>query len=209
MPLFQSLQEVIEKQEIRRYVIAAKDATHLFTFFPLKGSNHVNVYGQDITERVQKESLLLKSQEELVKQKRSLEKKNLTLAEVLELAHSERDRLRRGIGLNMEKVIYPLIDKIKLASEKVAYVDILKKSLKELTSPFGEFVSKQSLKLSPRELEISNLIKNSLSSKEIAGLLDITHKTVEKHRRNIRKKLGIAGKKINLHTIISRISTDY
>jgi len=45
--------------------------------------------------------------------------------------------------------------------------------------------------LSRRELDIVKLIKEGLSSKEIAQKLDISLKTVEVHRYNILKKLNI------------------
>ncbi|PWT95905.1 MAG: DNA-binding response regulator [Bacteroidetes bacterium] len=45
--------------------------------------------------------------------------------------------------------------------------------------------------LSQREVEIIDLIKQGLSSKEIASKLDITLKTVEVHRHNILKKLNL------------------
>lgn len=45
--------------------------------------------------------------------------------------------------------------------------------------------------LSSREKEILQCVSDGLSSKEIARKLDISHKTVEVHRANIRKKLGL------------------
>jgi two-component system invasion response regulator UvrY len=45
--------------------------------------------------------------------------------------------------------------------------------------------------LSRREIDIVKLIKEGLSSKEIAVRLDISIKTVEVHRYNILKKLGL------------------
>ena len=45
--------------------------------------------------------------------------------------------------------------------------------------------------LSQRELDIIHLIKDGLSSKEIAAKLDISLKTVEVHRYNILKKLNL------------------
>ncbi|MBI1781490.1 MAG: response regulator transcription factor [Sphingobacteriales bacterium] len=45
--------------------------------------------------------------------------------------------------------------------------------------------------LSEREIEIIQLIKNGLSSKEIAAQLEISLKTVEVHRHNILKKLNL------------------
>jgi DNA-binding NarL/FixJ family response regulator len=45
--------------------------------------------------------------------------------------------------------------------------------------------------LSRREIDVVQLIKEGLSSKEIAIRLDITLKTVEVHRYNILKKLNL------------------
>ena len=45
--------------------------------------------------------------------------------------------------------------------------------------------------LTPRELQILKLIAEAHSSKEIAQMLVISIKTVERHRANILEKLGM------------------
>ncbi|HSU57257.1 MAG TPA: response regulator transcription factor, partial [Candidatus Dormibacteraeota bacterium] len=45
--------------------------------------------------------------------------------------------------------------------------------------------------LSDRELHVLQLLGTGLSSREIAGQLSISFKTVETHRENIKKKLGL------------------
>jgi DNA-binding NarL/FixJ family response regulator len=45
--------------------------------------------------------------------------------------------------------------------------------------------------LSPRELEVARLVASGLSSKEVASKLDLSTRTVEKHRANIMDKLGV------------------
>ncbi|MEO6613799.1 MAG: response regulator transcription factor [Chitinophagaceae bacterium] len=57
--------------------------------------------------------------------------------------------------------------------------------------------------LSLREIEIIKLIKEGLSSKEIATLLNISIRTAEVHRHNILKKLGLK----NTASLISFINT--
>lgn len=57
--------------------------------------------------------------------------------------------------------------------------------------------------LSLREIEIVKLIKNGLSSKEIASELSITVRTIEVHRHNILKKLKLK----NTASLISYINT--
>lgn len=47
--------------------------------------------------------------------------------------------------------------------------------------------------LSAREMRIVLMIKNGMTSEEIAAYLHISPETVKTHRRNIRKKLGLIG----------------
>lgn len=46
-------------------------------------------------------------------------------------------------------------------------------------------------KLTPREIEIIQLLAEGRSNKEVAYALDIQVKTVESHRSNITHKLGL------------------
>ena len=85
------------------------------------------------------------------------------------------------------------------------YVDLLKNHLGELVSSFGRNIRKKRLNLTPREIEICSMVKGRLTSKEIASLLNISLQTVEKHRKNIRHKVGISKKDINLSSFLHAI----
>ena len=62
--------------------------------------------------------------------------------------------------------------------------------------------------LTKRELEICHLIKNGLSSKEIADMLYISERTAENHRTSIRKKLDLNNKKVNLHIFLQNFQDE-
>jgi DNA-binding NarL/FixJ family response regulator len=51
----------------------------------------------------------------------------------------------------------------------------------------------KNLKLSNRELEVIQLIKEGMKTKEIAERLNISFYTAETHRKNIRLKIGLKG----------------
>jgi len=79
--------------------------------------------------------------------------------------------------------------------EKFFCGTILDTVLKE-TSPLGitksgEGVSCDGIKLSPREVEIIQLVSEGMSNKEIAERLFLSVHTVTTHRKNIMSKLGI------------------
>lgn len=137
---------------------------------------------------------------------KELEKKNIALSEVLEQVQLEKEKMRKDIRDNVTDIVLPIIDKIRLSKPQSKYIDLLKKSIDEITNSFGSRMTAMDMKLTPRELEICSMVKNGLSSKEAGALLNIAPKTVEKHRRNIRKKLGITGKKANLAVFLQSIT---
>jgi PAS domain S-box-containing protein len=149
-------------------------------------------------------------QHDVTERKRSeyaIEQKNAALKEILEQIEIEKNKIKEGVSMNVEEILIPALKKMRRKGTKLdkQYIDILEKNLKDLTSTFGLQVSDKHLKLSPREVEIANLIKNGTSSKEIVNMLNISAKTVETHRNRIRKKLGITKKDVNLTTYLQTL----
>jgi len=99
----------------------------------------------------------------------------------------------------------PIIQKLRLTGESRKYVLLLRKNLQELTSSFGTKLTEKGAKLTSREVEVCGMIKNGLSSKEIASLLNISLRTVETHRIKIRNKLGIVNKELNLSSYLKTL----
>ena len=144
-------------------------------------------------------------EEKLHEQKKALEQKNIALSEILGQLELEKKQIKDNVVANAENLLLPIIQKLRLEGESRKYVQLLKKNLQELTSSFGVKLTEKRANLTSREIEICNMIKNGLANKEIARLLNISLGTIEKHRNNIRRKLHIVNKDINLSSFLNTL----
>ncbi|MFH1079531.1 MAG: helix-turn-helix transcriptional regulator [Pseudomonadota bacterium] len=86
--------------------------------------------------------------------------------------------------------------------EKFNYAEMLRNSLDEITSPFGSRLSKTSLSLTPTEINICNMIRSGMQTKEIAQIRGVSEATISRHREHIRKKLNITSTGVNMTTYL-------
>jgi DNA-binding CsgD family transcriptional regulator len=89
-----------------------------------------------------------------------------------------------------------------LDDDAQTFVNIIKSNINNLISPLASTLSSKYFSLTPSEIQIADLIKHGKTSKEIALMLYISPKAVSFHRGNLRKKLGLLNKKINLRTYL-------
>ena len=165
---------------------------------------------REITERKQAEIALQEKDQKLERQAQHLKEVNTALTVLLEHREEEKKRLEENILSNVQKLIFPYIEKLEssqLNGKNKTYIDIIKSNLKELVSPFANTLSSKYSILTPTEIQIADLIKHGRTSKEIASLLNLSLKAISFHRGNIRRKLGLAKKKINLRSHLQSLAT--
>jgi PAS domain S-box-containing protein len=138
---------------------------------------------------------------------RSLEAKNIALREVLANIESERGKIGQRVTRNVEEMILPLVQSLKqgAARRQRRAIDQIENSLREIISPFVDELAGAIKSLTPTELRVCTYIKRGLAVKEIAELEHLSPETIAAHRRNIRRKLHIANRKINLTSYLREI----
>ncbi len=116
----------------------------------------------------------------------------------------EREQLEKKIALKMKSLIIPALEKLRRDPSLTKYeleLDMLTHQLEDIILGFGTDAVVAS-NLSFTELKIASLIKNGLTSEEIAEHLSISPSTVRTHRKNIRKKLKINNAQYNLRNFL-------
>ncbi len=163
----------------------------------------------DITERVEAEEALKKLHNELEnevkKRTTDLEETNTALRVLLKKREEDKSKMEESVLLNVKEMIVPYLNKIKkskLTGNQPVFLDILETNLNDIISPFSTRLSSRYLNLTPAEIQVANLVKQGKSSKDIAELLNMSPKTIDTHRYNIRKKIGLKNKKSNLRTYL-------
>jgi len=144
----------------------------------------------------------------LIVERRALQEANTALKTVMGRIEEEKREIFKQIRDNVEKVLLPILNELTWAvpGPKKKYVELLKDNLEDITAPFISRISQEYHSLTPTEIQICNLIRNGLRTKEIAEMRNISPATISRHRERIRRKLGIAGKDVNLVTHLQMIS---
>lgn len=116
----------------------------------------------------------------------------------------EKNNIKQFLSLNIDNIIIPTIKELSESNRILTQsdFDFLTKSIKSLSASFKFAKQDNPIKLSSREIEICTMVKNGYSSKDIAEKINISYRTVENHRTNIKKKLNINSKGINLATYL-------
>jgi PAS domain S-box-containing protein len=158
---------------------------------------------QEIEERKQIEQVLRKREAELEIKTNELGEVNTALRVLLKQRGHDQEELEERIQLNVKELVLPYLERLKqagLVAEQSAYLNILESNLNEIVAPFLRRLTAKSRKLTPTEIQVASLVKEGKTTKDIAELLYLSSRTVEFHRNNIRKKLGLNKSKVNLRS---------
>lgn len=163
----------------------------IFTFF------------RDVTVKKLYNFELKQRESELRKKALDLQELNTALKVVLKRVEMDKIEIQENVTANMNETIKPYLKKLEeicSTDKQRTYLDLINSEINNITSSLSIKLSSKYLKLTTSELNIANLVKHGKRTKEIAELLNISCQTIDSHRNNIRKKLGIRNKKVDLRT---------
>ncbi|NQT56638.1 MAG: hypothetical protein HQ551_10455 [Desulfobacteraceae bacterium] len=143
--------------------------------------------------------------EELKVKTISLEELNSALKFLLKQRDEDKQKLEEKVLTNVQQLVLPNLDRVKksaLNDMQKSCLGVLESNLNAIISPFTYKLSSKYINLTPAEIRVADLVKQGKSTKDIAMFLNLSVKTIERHRENIRKKTGLKSRKINLRSYL-------
>jgi len=133
-------------------------------------------------------------------QKRLLDEREIAIRQLARGVEAERERIEHRFHISFNRIVSPLL---KVAMSEAheplrSKLQLIAESIKDIASPLLDENEAGLTSLSPREMEICNMVRRGLSSKDIARILSVAEGTVEQQRKRIRRKLGLKGTPTNL-----------
>lgn len=142
----------------------------------------------------------------LEQEKTQLQEMNVTLRTVMKSVDKEREAFQAGVADVVRTTMLPALKRLRkepAESIRRSYLDILEDQLLKLT-PGGEYGRHALLlKLTPTEMKVCQFIQAGATTKDIAEALNLSVVTIQTHRRNIRRKLDLQNRNVNLYTFLN------
>jgi PAS domain S-box-containing protein len=178
---------------------------------PLRIENRVEMIsiGHDITYRKRMEETLRIRELELHENAQLLEETNRALKAMLDHREVEKRSIEETMLINLKKLVFPYLDKMetsKLDNKGKTYLDIIRSNLEDLVSPLSKKLFSKYLEFTPTEIHVADYIRQGKTSKQISNEMNVSTSSVSFHRYNIRRKLGLLNKKINLTTYFNSLA---
>ncbi|HYA12858.1 MAG TPA: PAS domain S-box protein, partial [Syntrophales bacterium] len=146
--------------------------------------------------------------ENLKIQSQNLEDANAALKVLLKQREEDRKEQEEKVLANIRELVTPYIEQLKksgLSSKYESYLKTLESNLLAIVSPFSVTLSSKYIGLTHKEIQVANFVKEGKSAKEVAEIMNISKDTIDTHKKNIRKKLGITNTRTNLRSYLLSI----
>ena len=156
---------------------------------------------REVDERRAGEEALRRREADLEAQSNHLAEVNTALKVLLKQRESDQTELQENVLTNLKELVAPYLERLKksrLNTDQLTLARIVETNLNNIVSPFIGRLGSKTYGLTPMEIRVANLVRAGKTNQEMAGLLCVSKNTVMFHRFNIRRKLGLRNRKINL-----------
>ena len=157
-----------------------------------------------IVEHIETQQRLHEALRQLQVERTALQEANTALRGVMARVEEDKRAVEDAVVSNVDKVLMPVLHALEdeVPSGQRKYVTLLREHLADIVSPFADKLSKTFMNLTSIEIRICGMIRDGMTTREIAEVRHVSPATVSRQRERIRQKLGIAGSDVNLTTYL-------
>jgi DNA-binding CsgD family transcriptional regulator len=145
-----------------------------------------------------------KVEKTLRRNERDLEDANAALRAVLASLESSRIEFEEQVMRQIKNLVLPHLASLGQAvggrEPDRSYLTLAETNLEKITSSFADRLVSAFECLTPTEAEIAQMVMAGRTTKDIASALSRETSTIDFHRNNIRRKLGIQSRGVNLRS---------
>lgn len=154
-------------------------------------------------EQLQQEIAIRRMAEQaLLDRERSLEEANAALRVLLSNLETSRREFEEQILSQIRGLVLPHLDRLRgrIGDREPdrCYAELIDSNLRRITSSFANRLASELQCLTPAEVEIAQMVMAGQTTKQIAGKLSREISTIDFHRNNIRRKLGLNSRAMSL-----------
>ena len=152
-----------------------------------------------------KEKLL---EEDLEKEKDRAENMGITLKTIMEAVDEDKREVLEGFSRRITTAVFPALARMAREEERDVrehYRNVIVSELSSMFSGTGVMQDSRLISMTPTELKVCQFIQSGLTTKEIAETLHCAFDTIQTHRKNIRRKLELKGKKSTIYSFLQSV----
>jgi DNA-binding NarL/FixJ family response regulator len=135
---------------------------------------------------------------------------SVTLKNVIKSVDDEKKNIRDTLARTVKIELLPTLSKMVREDEKRIrgmYKRAVAERLFDVISDPEDPEGAALLSLTPAEMNVCRHIQAGLCTKEIAEISNSSFETIQTHRKNIRKKLGLTGEKTALYSYLKNLKS--
>jgi len=159
----------------------------------LDGETHLLSELHDISEFKKTEEQLMLSRE--------------STREMLTVIEQEKKKITENIQGNLGGILFPLMDQMRVTAtdDQKEVLDLMARRVGDVCREAGIPVKAERFgpNLTKRQILICEMIRDGMTSKEIARALGCSVSTINNHRDAIRRKLKLSGRGANLQAFLN------
>ncbi|MBU3954779.1 MAG: helix-turn-helix transcriptional regulator, partial [Proteobacteria bacterium] len=174
-----------------------------------EGPLRVIISHEDITQLKLAQEALKENQKQLEDKNQSLSELNTALKVLIRQREEDKAEMEKKFLANVKTLILPYISRLKegrLGEKDKTLVNIIDDHLKDIISPLMRNIKNADIMLTPQEIQVASLVKDGKTTSEIADILFVSEATISFHRKNLRVKLGLKNRQMNLRSFLLSMS---